>query len=289
MLMIFQRFHREICLVLLVLFGLACAHLATTLLEMKLQFEAPPMPVPKTTTSVQQSGRQLEDLNFILRHNLFNPGARGQGMGPGRRDANAERQPVLDRKDLILFGTMVAGDDSVALIKVKRDIDLFRLDQELPDGGRIESIERNRVTIRNDDGTSSVLGLEEDVVRRPAAARKSAVDSGIVAVSKNRWKVTRRAAQDARENIAGQLRLALMEPRITNGKTDGFVIKRLDRRSLLVDMGILRGDVIKTVNDMKLDSPEKALQIMQQLREARSITVDIERFGKPMTFTYELE
>ena len=58
---------------------------------------------------------------------------------------------------------------------------------------------------------------------------------------------------------------------------------------LLVSMGLLRGDVIKLVNDMKLDSPEKALQILQQLREARRLTVDIERFGKPMTFTYELE
>ena len=47
--------------------------------------------------------------------------------------------------------------------------------------------------------------------------------------------------------------------------------------------------VVLRVNEMSLDSPEKALQILQQLREARHLTVDLERRNKPMTFTYEIK
>jgi len=73
-----------------------------------------------------------------------------------------------------------------------------------------------------------------------------------------------------------------------NGKIDGFLIKRINARSLLVKMGMQRGDVVKEVNNIKLDSPEKALQIFQQLREARQITVEVERNGQPMNFAYEI-
>ncbi len=58
--------------------------------------------------------------------------------------------------------------------------------------------------------------------------------------------------------------------------------------ALLAQMGIRRGDVILKVNNMTLDSPEKALQVLQQLREARQLTVDLERKDKPMTFAYEI-
>ena len=54
-------------------------------------------------------------------------------------------------------------------------------------------------------------------------------------------------------------------------------------------MGLQRGDVVIDVNSIKLDSPEKALLIFQQLREARRISVSIERNGVPVSFAYEIE
>jgi general secretion pathway protein C len=58
---------------------------------------------------------------------------------------------------------------------------------------------------------------------------------------------------------------------------------------LLAKMGMQRGDVIIDVNNIKLDSPEKALMIFQQLREARQISVAVERNGNPLSFAYEIE
>lgn len=290
MLVTFQKFHREICLATLVLFGLACGHLAATVLELKLQPEVSPAaknaPVASSPKRVKDSG----ELNFILRNNLFDPQSRGElDISLARGSSPPGEQAAGDRKDLTLFGTMVAGAESVALIKVERDIKLYHIGEEVPGDGRIEAVERNRVMIRNRDQSLSTLSLPENAQAGQGGRGNDAPGSGISSVGPNRWKISRNRAESAREGIAQQLRLAQMEPHITNGKTDGFVIKTLNRRSLLVDMGLLRGDVVKKVNDMKLDSPEKALQVMQQLREARRVTVDIERFDEPMTFTYELE
>jgi general secretion pathway protein C len=108
-------------------------------------------------------------------------------------------------------------------------------------------------------------------------------------VGENRWLISRNTMESVRENFADQLRLAQMQPRTVDGKTDGFLVRRINPRSLLSKLGIQRGDVILDVNNIKLDSPEKALQVFQQLREARQISVAVERDGQPMSFSYEIE
>ena len=224
----------------------------------------------------------------------------------------------MARGDLVLLGTVVAGSRSLALIRIGQEAKNFHLDEELP-GGRIEEIARNQVSIRNNDRSLTVLTLfeagaagpgaagssgtsraAETVARTPAAASLEpsatapATGGGIPAdavraAGANRWIVARSAAEAARENVGEQLKTALLQPNLINGKTDGFVVRRLQPGTLLAQMGLQRGDVIKRVNRMALDSPEKALQIMQQLREARQLSVDLERGGAPLSFTYEIE
>lgn len=287
---LFQKYHRQICLLLLVVFGLASGHLAATLLGITLR---PPALEPLRDSALPrlENARQSErDLNIILERNLFDPASRGPRQVVFSRPADADEDvKAAPRGDLALVGTLVAGADSLALVRVGREVQSFRLDDKLAGGGRIEGIERNQVTIRNGDQSLTVLELLEGAVAPAAPRPQTGQAEGIRAVGANTWQVSRATAEAARQNIAQQLRLATMEPRIIDGRTDGFIIKVLNRRSLLTTMGLQRGDVVMKVNGMSLDSPEKALQIMQQLREARQLTVDLERNRQPLTFTYELE
>ena len=59
-------------------------------------------------------------------------------------------------------------------------------------------------------------------------------------------------------------------------------------RSLLANLGMKVGDVVSSVNGVELDSPEKALQIFQQLREAKRLTVDLTRGQEKMSFEYQV-
>jgi general secretion pathway protein C len=287
-LVLFQRFHRELCLVLLVLLGLACGQLAATLVGTVLRPDTSLETANRPALSSVNTQLSDRDLNQILQQNLFDPTARGRHATTVKPAQTEKNITTSTRKDLTLIGTLVSGVSSTALIEVGKETKLFHLDDPLPGGGRVESVLRSRVIIRNRDESTTELLLHEETHRKTQSAVDSATGKGIRSAGKNRWTVSRATADAARLNIGDQLRLAQMEPRITNGQTDGFLVRKLSSNSMLAQMGVKRGDVVMSVNGMSLDSPEKALQILQQLREARQLSVDLERKNQPMTFSYEI-
>jgi general secretion pathway protein C len=188
---------------------------------------------------------------------------------------------------------VVAGRQSLALIQVERELNIYHLDESLPGDLVLAEILRNQVKLRHPDGTLSTLMLTEDEAdnaRRPRVATTNAAPSGdeIRQVDENSWLVSRETVEKTRENLAEELRLAQMQPRVVNGQTDGFLVRMIKRQSILNKLGLRRGDVVMSINNIELNSPEKALQIFQQLREARQIDVAIERRGEPMNFSYQL-
>ena len=286
-LILFQKFHREFCLLLLVLFGLACGQLAATLTGVLLRPKSVAEPTSQAGAAIARTEFSSHDLAQILQKNIFDPSARNTSPTTLKASVPVGSNKKTTHNDLTMIGTLVAGDDSSVLLEISKKIQLFHLGEELPDGGIIEGIQRNKVIIRNRDKSTTELVLHDEE-RRPPRNRAKETRVGIRSAGENRWTVSRETADAARTNIAEQLRLAQMEPRIVNGQTNGFLVRKLYTKSLLTKMGIRRGDVILRVNNMRLDSPEKALQILQQLREARQLTVNLERNDKPMTFAYEI-
>ncbi len=224
----------------------------------------------------------------MLQQNMFDPSARGSRAATIKSASTDKQVTTSTRNDLTLVGTLVSGAHSTALVKVGKEIKLFHLDDPLPGGGHVEKIQRNRVIIRNRDKSTTELTVLENQSGKLRRNANSSSSADIQSAGNNRWQVPQAVADAARTNIAEQMRLAQLEPRIINGRTDGFMVSKLNPRSILAKMGIHRGDVILKVNNMPIDSPEKALQILQQLREARQLTVDLERKDKPMTLSYEI-
>jgi general secretion pathway protein C len=299
-------YYKPICLTLVVLLGLACGHLVDSVLQLTLYPEDTVDP-----TRVQTSTRPVRDiaeadLNEVLRNNIFDADNRSAAarMNLVAETASDEGQETaVPRSDLKLIGTVVAGEDSLALIAVDKEIQIHRLGAELPGGGVLEEVHRNEVAVRNRDQSLSTLVLHEqdsdssnatssETPRNANVARiRSAIQAGdgVREVGENRWVVPQTTVEAVRENFAAQLRLAQMQPRLVDGKTDGFLVQRIYPQSILAKMGLQRGDVVMDVNNIRLDSPEKALQVFQQLREARRVTVSVERNGQPQSFVYEIE
>ncbi len=295
-----HSFYKPVCLTLLAILGLACGHLVDTLLLMNLRPAVTTGIVADRLTTPAIAKTPEADLNLILQKNIFDANNRSANAmlerGPGTA-VNQDASAPPARSDLKLFGTVVAGERSQVLLKVDKDLQLYHLGEKIPDGGTVEEIRRNQVEIRNRDQSLTTLSLYEVA---PAANRgvrsdaEAGTDSrndteGIRAVGENRWVISSRTIESVRENFADQLRLAQMQPRTVDGKTNGFLVQRINPRSLLAKVGLQRGDVIIDVNNIRLDSPEKGLQVFQQLREARQINLSVERNGQPMSFAYEIE
>jgi general secretion pathway protein C len=176
------------------------------------------------------------------------------------------------------------------MLRTEAGTKIFRLGAELPGGGRLTRIERHAVEIAGPGGGSVTLKLYEGEVSSGsgAAAAPIAGDYQVRALGENRWQLPAAEAERARAQIGELLKQARIEPNLVDGRTDGFAVRMVQPRSLLAQLGLQRGDVIRQVNGMELDSPEKALQIFQQLREARNINVNVVRNGAPVTLSIEV-
>lgn len=297
MLALFHRYGRPLLLSLLLLLGAALGHLAATLAGLAITPEPQsPDAAPAVVRSVEKSAR-LSDFEIILKRNIFDSSAtrnNGFATAPTETSAPATSSP-RHRNDLKLLGTVAAGRHSLAMLSVGRETATYHLDEELAGGGVLSEVRRREVVITYTDGTTQLLPLDEEEKKATSAAEAAAPDAATAGESSfrevggNRWVIPREEVEKARSNINDLLKQARMEPNIVDGRTDGFSVKMIRPNSLLAMLGIRKGDVVKQVNDLTLDSPEKALQIFQQLREARQISIGLERGGSPMTFQYDLE
>lgn len=284
--------YRRICLLALcALLGLACGDLAAVLLGMKLSRGSLPRTADTVRVQPAPAADSAADLAGILQHHLFDASSRTASAPAFAFRQNAGEAPP--RAALELIGTVAAGKQSIAVLRTGQQTETYRIGETVPGGGKIEEILRHQVKIRNDDLSLTTLAMHEgERISRAATGSRgfAAGDSGEVrAAGENRWVIPRGTAESVRDNLGEQLRMAQMQPRMVGSRTDGFIIQKITLGSLLARMGLQRGDVILHVNDMPIDSPEKALQILQQLREARQINIDLERDGKPLSFVYVIE
>ncbi|MCM2264522.1 MAG: hypothetical protein NDI73_04950 [Desulfuromonadales bacterium] len=286
--------YRQACLLALcALLGLACGDLAAVLTGMKLSRGNLPRATRAPVAWPAPTADPAADLSYILQHNLFDQTSRTKTAPAfSLRQGDGEPGEAATRASLELIGTVVAGKRSSVVLRSGQEVKTYRLGEELPGGGKIEEIVRHQVKISNAGQSVTTLTMHEgNRVSSPGVGPRVAAMGGgeIQAAGENRWVIPRAMAESVRGNLGEQLRMAQMQPRIVDGRTDGFVINKINAGTLLSQMGLKRGDVLKRVNSMTIDSPEKALQVLQQLREARQLNVDLERDGKPLSFAYAIE
>ena len=290
-----QRLLNYLLLFLSIVGGIIAGMLGGRLIDLSLGGEAllftDPGPRLITVRPLQE-----EDFQIILNRNLFNSAAVGGAAEKVNLSSTAIAvgtavEPNGLTGDLVLIGTVVAGNDSLALIKSGTKAGLFRLGEELAPGLVVSEIGRQLVVLM-DHGIRRELPLKQrkgagtQLVRQRNSA---AVQQGIVAVDKSRWKISKAVADNARANLNSLLQTARMIPQVDNGKTVGFKLVEMGKGSLLEKIGLKVGDLIVEINQVKLNSPEKALQIFQQVREANNITLGLMRNGQPETFEYSFE
>ncbi len=82
---------------------------------------------------------------------------------------------------------------------------------------------------------------------------------------------------------------ARVVPNYRNGKYEGFKLVGVRPGSLYRAIGVRSGDVIKSINGNAIDSPNKALDLFDKLKNSSHIDLDIERRGQPKQFAYDIK
>lgn len=293
-------------LALVGLFALAAASVVTRVLGSRWEVNTQQVehPIRRSTQSLKQPKRQRSDYSVILDRNIFQ--AVVKETSPQKR-AQSEKPITADQvKDLAktsldvrLRGTAVRdGGASFAVVEDKRarKEDLYRVgDMILGEAKVIQILEDRVVVLRDGKKESLELFVEEGEKKKPPSTTASSkrpptvLGSGVRRVGSNRWSVSREAIESAKGNLSQLMTQVRVTPNFTEGKPDGFKLLSIKRGSIFDRLGLRNGDVVRGINDVPLDSPEKALEVYGQLESGQSVRVDVVRRGRQQTFTYELK
>ena len=226
---------------------------------------------------------------IIVQRSLFAPHLAGQ-YSLATKPGNAGSVAPVPRSNILLLGTIAGGNRPIALTRSGSETTILHIGDTLADGSKVIAIARQLLKLRYPDGSEQVI-LPPEIPAEEGAnlAAATATTPAIRGSTDNRFAISRAEAEKARANLGELMKQARMEPHVVNGKTDGFEVKMIRPNTIFTALGLQKGDIVKEVNGLTLDSPEKALQIFQQLREAQHIVVAVVRDNAPLSLEYNLD
>jgi general secretion pathway protein C len=134
---------------------------------------------------------------------------------------------------------------------------------------------------------ASSLGVAPVAQPRGPAPGGSKLE-GVRQVGDDRYEIERSVIDSTLGDLNRIATQARIVPSFKNGVANGFKLFSIQPGSLYAAIGIENGDVIQRVNGYEMNSPEKALELYQKLKETGRITVDGERGGRPFSKQYEI-
>jgi general secretion pathway protein C len=112
--------------------------------------------------------------------------------------------------------------------------------------------------------------------------------TGVTKLSPTDYKVERAEVDRALSNLNEVATQARMVPSLKNGKPNGFKVFSIKPGSIYSKIGLQNGDVIQKINGYDLNSPDRALEIYTKLRDATSLSIELQRGGNTQTMNYAI-
>jgi len=119
----------------------------------------------------------------------------------------------------------------------------------------------------------------------PAAAGTS---DGVKKLADNKYEVKKKFIDDTLSDLNKIATQARIVPSFKNGVANGFKLFSIQPGSLYSAIGVENGDVIQRINGYEMNSPDKALEVYQKLRESPNITLEINRNGTSVRKEYKV-
>jgi general secretion pathway protein C len=126
------------------------------------------------------------------------------------------------------------------------------------------------------------------VPQPPRPGAPAAGLEGVRTVGANKYEIDRGVIETTLTDLNKIATQARIVPSFKNGVANGFKLFSIQPGSLYSSIGIQNGDVIQRVNGYEINSPEKALELYQKLREAGHVTIELERGGQPVRKEYDI-
>jgi general secretion pathway protein C len=209
------------------------------------------------------------------------------------------RVPVRSSLHGTLIGTAIVNPARYSLCQISNpdanDTQVYGIGDKYQ-SARIYAIEKDRVLLDNegvneylDNSGAAPPNLGVSPLPQPGSIAAAAQTDGVRQLSENQYAVARSEINSALTNLSDLATKARIVPSFKNGVANGFKLFSIVPDSLYAKIGVQNGDVIRRINGYEMNSPDKALEIYQKLRDASRIELEIERRGETLRKSYSIE
>ena len=257
--------------------------------------QAPPVK-PLNLTELQPPARS--EYAAITNRNIFSYTGDIPAPKVGGRKKGQDADPVPSQLPLALVGTIVHSNPSRSIaqieIKGKNQALAFAPNKEVDRLATIVRIERNRVVLRNlNNGRLEFIENKDATKLNFTASRVIQRPDGpanIRIVGENKFEIPRSEVLRFTSDMSNIVMQASTVPhRKATGEIDGFQLTSIQPNSLFSQLGFLPMDVIKKANGEPVDSPAKAIELYNALRNSNTVKMTIERDGREIEFEYTVK
>lgn len=162
----------------------------------------------------------------------------------------------------------------------------FRVVAVICNGGTKEYLDANP----GSQAPEANLNVGVAPVPRPGGApAPGPTAEGVRKLDANRYEIDKQVIEGALTNLNTLATQARLVPSFKNGVANGFKLFQIQPGSLYSAIGIENGDVITRINGYEVNSPDKALEVYQKLRESPHVTIELERNGQPVKKDYNIK
>ena len=263
-----------------------------------------------SSVSARDQGPKVPSLSKyqpIIENNVFNPGDKPRKVSTDtKQEKNTSKQEEASFEDsgdlpptelhLTLKGTAVLEPpiNSFAIIydHDKRRQKLYNLGDTIQDA-TIKNIYANRVILQRGEKLEALFlkrKMEKKSSRASKRSRGTKKKSGVIRSSnRDHYVLDREKVSDMISNVNQFMTQVRVSPHFHEGKPVGYRVSDIKQGSLIEEIGIKNGDIIKSVNGLPIAKPDQAFEAYQQLMEESQITLELQRGRADQVITYELK
>lgn len=260
-----------------------------------------------------QSSRPSASVDSIAERNLL--GAEREAIGPVvslPTDATLVAGTTFNEKELkpctmthTVRATLVAEgapEWSMAVVynNTTREAEVYNtsdgFNQIADDAVLVDVRDRAVVVRRRDHFEICSCEGDEPIAASPLAAARARTrdegggdEGGVSQVSETQYTVERTEVDNALANLSQVATQARIVPSFKNGKPNGFKLFSIKPGSIYSKIGLKNGDVIQKINGYEMNSPDKALELYQKLKDASSVSIELQRRGQTKNFSYSIQ
>ncbi len=262
-----------------------------------------PAPMPKPV----KAESQVSLLSTLSDHNIFDAEPPVIIETENGDEAEGELVPSLDF-NVDLLGTLVAQDPqwSLATIRVEGITEMVRRGVMVRDQAEVVEIAPRYIVLAAGTDFKVIKLWDAKMADRPTPGRiqqpsasvgmrapppssGSEFAKGVAKKGPYEYQIDRNMLEENLQDLTKLGMQARIVPNYEAGKYSGFRLVGVRPDSLYKAIGLQSGDMISRVNGQNIDTPNRAIQLFEELRSSSGVALDIERRGKKITLNYQIK